>query len=58
MTRIQMLRQVQRAMVVRLAGMMMMMMHSEIDVSHCSCCCSGQESGAESRLVSVSSPTA
>lgn len=48
MTRIQMRRRVQRAMVVRLAGMMMMtMMRFEIDVSHCSCCCSGQESGGK-----------
>jgi hypothetical protein len=47
MTRIEMRRRVQRAMVVRLAGMMMMMMHFEIDVSHCSCCCSGQESGGK-----------
>ena len=46
LTRIRRRRRVQRAMVVRLVGMMMMMC-AEIDVSHCSCCCSGQESGGK-----------
>jgi hypothetical protein len=46
--RMQMRRRVQRAMVVTLVGMMMMTMkYIEIDVSHCSCCCSGQESGGK-----------
>ena len=46
LTRIRRRRRVQRAMVVRLVGMMMMMC-AEIDVSHCSCCCSGRESGGK-----------
>jgi hypothetical protein len=44
-TRIQMRRWVQRAMLERGAMTMAMMMYIENEVFHCSCCCSGQVSG-------------
>jgi hypothetical protein len=43
-TRIQMRRRVQRVMEVIVVRTMTMMMYAEIEVFHCSCCCSGQES--------------
>lgn len=47
-TRIKMRGQVQRAMVVMVVRMTMMM-YVEIEVFHCSCCCSGQENGEKRR---------